>query len=555
MNLNKFYPLITFLLSLTVYGAEKKKVLFLDLNRSESEIKVAKEMAKKKGEELIIYPRNDDYLNLNDLEKIISKNKFRSLILSGHNGGKTYEGDNGRLVVSQLISMLDKSGNTEIESLYLLGCNSANKSKMFFWKSSLPNLKFIAGYDGTAPLSSVQVGLNYFRDTMAKESKLINSKDKKSLKSSLSGIKDINQLNSSIYISCQEGENPQEYVFLSQTKNNQRFSEFNAKECAERIIEFKKNYSEKIRQYWEAELEPTLENTKDGFTRKAYTFMRQNAHCLESNDGNNLITQFTGDSLLFLLFNKSFNHNFSEYYKELISDSLNQITKNLEHPDIVADEIMEKTKVKNEVLKETLANFNAFSDKNKKEIQRLESDLEKLRKDNPGLIECLNSISGTCPAHLTEASTQYISTYSTLGLLHNITKDNIEMFLTFSDKRSKNDIINSIKEDESTLKESQLILTKMQTNPENVTRSDILELSHNLNIPGPQSTSSLGLKMALTGAEQLSDSFPFSWHERKSNSPIEPPSYNLQMKQLSKSFFFIPEDKDLKVLIESMTGM
>ncbi len=550
MKLNKLVGLFLFLVCSSAF-AGKKKILFLDLNHSQTEINIAKEMAKKRNEELIVYPKNNEYFEQSELDEILAKNKFQSLVLSGHDGGSTFEGENGRLSVVELISSLEKSKNTEIKSLYLLGCNSANKSKLFFWKTALPKLKFIAGYDGTAPLSKVKAGLNYFRDTLQNEDKLIKTKTKEELKDSLSKIQDINHLNTSLYVDCGE-ENPQEYSYFGKRKENEKFSELTTKECIDKIKEYKSDYSDKILKYWSGELEPTMENTKSGFMRKAYTFMRQNEHCFNLQGKDELVSGFSGDSLLFLLFNKDFNHNFSEYYHSLIEDSLKEVEITLSNPDKMADKILADYRKRQQSYNKVIQNYESFEIKSKKEQEKLDDEIKNLMSSNPGFLGCLANRTRECTNQYHDLETKINAKRLSLNLLKTMDKDNLSLMSSLLSGITKEDIMRDIEDAKVNITQSKEILTKMLLNPSEVTRKEIMDLSHNFNIPGLQNKSLSGLKSALSAAEQLSDSFPFSWHEKKPNEEVPHPDKRFRVESLKKIEVDLPEDKDLANLLKAM---
>lgn len=542
-------PLI-FLKSISCFG-ETKKILFLDLNRSETEINVAREMAKKRGEELIVYPKNKKKFNQNELDKILEKNKFKSLVLSGHNGGSSFEGENGRLSISELVDSIEKSKNTNIESLYLLGCNSANKSKIFFWKSALPKLKFIAGYDGTAPLNKVKSGLNFFRDTLDKENSLISNKDKDNLKTALSKIQSIDHLNTSLYVSCGE-ESRAEYSYFGKKKGDDKFSELNAKECGEKIKEYKDKYSEKILKYWSGDLEPTLENTKDGFVRKAYTFMRQNEHCFNLTGVNDLVSAFSGDSLLFLLFNKNFNENFSDYYNEIIKDALKEVELTIENPDRMADKILAGYQNRLQSYNKILQNYDFYEEQSKKEQKKLESEIKQIFDFNPGLMTCMMNRTRECSNQFKDMIDLVQSKQLTESLLKTMSKDYIELMATIISNIQKEDVLSNIQNAQNNLNESKIILTKMLNTPSQITRGEMMSLSHNFHIPGLQNKSLSALKTALSGAEQLSDSFPFSWHERRSDGEVPDPDKRFIVKNLKNMNLEMPANKDLADLMKAM---
>jgi hypothetical protein len=361
-----FFNLI--LLSLFSLAQAQDKILFIDLNDGKTEIAAAKRVAQAKGKELIVYPQQGEQFKYEDLKSIIEKNSFSSLCLSGHNGGNSYGGATGNVDVGELMSAIDSSpSHNSIEGLYLLGCNSTNKAKIFFWKEALPNLKFIAGYDGSAPLSSNANGVKYFEDALGKQSQIASAKNAQTLKQLMTTLNSVNNFESAVYANC--GPLKKEYLYLPRRTGPERFGEFSSKECVSKINDFKTKYLETIKKYWSGELEPTLQNPSSGFLKEAYVFMRQNEHCFEDED----LFGFDGDQLLFLRFNQAFNENYFEYYKNQLQSYLDELNEFTTDTTGFLNKIKEGEKLALEKLLDIQANpqkYQPFIDAQKKKIQQ-----------------------------------------------------------------------------------------------------------------------------------------------------------------------------------------
>lgn len=517
MSFSKLMLIFVLIAATSSAWSRAKNVLFLDLNDGKKEIEVAKKATQRKGDKLKVYP--EDNFDIKELKEILSTTKYDSIVISGHNGGSDYSGTKGSVTVNELLQVLEETSNDQVKSLYLLGCNTANKSKVYFWKSALPKLKFIAGYDGTAPSSERPAGLEYFADTYAKEDQLIKTNVESSLKASLQKIKHIYNLEASIYVCDEEDEN--QYIYLSQRSAKERFSPLSSRECLNKLAEFKNSYLSKIKQFWSGELEPTTENTTNGFLRKAYVFSRQNEHCL-INEGEEMFEGINGDSLLLLLFNKAFNENFAAYYSPLIAEALAEI----EEIEMSEEKYLEKKALEAQGHLKLLDDVKNSPEKYQKlinqEMNYLDGEMGKLLKSNTRIRSCMANMTTSCLSLANDIEAYYKLEDR---------KSRWEQFETSADYKRRilqNHDFHS--EDIKYFKENQLntvkrILSKMKTRPEEVTRKDMMDLDHQL-MNSPSLVSSVRSLAGPANSAVDMQAYPFSWHERSVHNNIEAPKWD-----------------------------
>jgi hypothetical protein len=509
-----FFNLIVLLGLSTAWAQEK--ILFLDLNKGKTEIAAAARVAKAKGQELIVYPTGGKYFDMEEFKGILEKNTFNSLCLSGHNGGNVYSGENGSVNVAELISAVGSSSSHEtIEGLYLLGCNGANKAKIFFWKEGLPNLKFLAGYDGTAPLSTNPNGVKYFEDALKKQSQISSAKNTETLKQLMLSLSSVNQFETAVYATC--APEKKEYLYLPRRSGKERFGEFNSKECVDKIHEFKTKYLPEVKKYWAGDLEPTTQNPSSGFLKDAYVFTRQNEHCF----GDEELIGFDGDQLLFLRFNKAFNESYFEYYKEQLKaylDELNQFTSNTAAFLKMIETEEKRVLAELEDFINNPAKYRPVIEGEKKKVQQQKKAM--LEKD-PAFARCMANPTASCASM--EAKFQaYYQLEDHLFSLNGI-EDQVKEKVIRLKERNYSSIAYYAKNEN--LPKLKKLLEKGISSPSQMTRKDVMELSHLRNeIPAFSDVVGVSGRTQFYELEEMSGYvFPFSWHERIAGRPVEPP--------------------------------
>jgi hypothetical protein len=137
-----------------------------------------------------------------------------------------------------------------------------------------------------------------------------------------------------------------------------------------------------------------------------------------------------------------------------------------------------------------------------------------------------------CAERYKAVEKDFLAKHLSLNLLKSVSLESLKLTVSILRNIQTEDIISSLKSAESNLEESKVILQKMLESPSEITRKEMMSLSHNLNIPGVQNKNLNAIKTALSASEKLSDGFSFSWHERKANGEVPDPDSQLLKENL-----------------------
>ena len=342
-----------------------KYILFIDTNDSAREIETAEKAACKRGEKMVIVPKdykeyhaiiekveaaklevkrcakkhgdkayekceqsrvnfNDTYNKLsafqsqkapieqqveNTLKDIqTNKGKMSNVIISGHDGGGSFNGMKGHFDRNQLGKMIGKYKDiNEVKSLMLLGCYTGVQKEIIEWKNIFPDVKLISGYDDSAPLSDKPFGHQYISEILTKEKEMIANADQEKLKQfTKANIKSLGQLNAAVYVNCEESGG-QEYYYTSKNRA-QGFSTYGAKECGAKAKEFEAIIAN-MGDYTSGEKEPPADTAR-GELRQIYIQARNLEHCSEF-----LGKQLDVNAIFNLLFYEGVKQSFTAFYK------------------------------------------------------------------------------------------------------------------------------------------------------------------------------------------------------------------------------------------------
>ena len=355
----KIILVVFFTLIQTVFA----QIVFLDVNNNPLEKKAAISAAKKAGKSIIVYPEDDAVFDKNTAFEILAKNPPQTLFISGHDGGGSFGGNrNERFDKQDLENFSDKNPEFKknLRVLGLLGCNTANHYQVKKWKKSFPEIAFIAGYDGSAPLGTRPAGHNYIEDIILKTDAILAETDSNKLKDIFQGFNNINSLTATLFIDTNYCEEPTDgkYIFRPQRKADEKFVPFTSKECEEKEKIFETNYASSYDQYFNGDVE-IPRNISQGNLKEIYTFVRQNEHCFRDDSGESDIP--TGDHLLFLLFYHNVFENFNKHYEKEIDDFFNEI-KIIDDPDFakIFDKEMNRKKEDLKRLQSYVEDYSAF---------------------------------------------------------------------------------------------------------------------------------------------------------------------------------------------------
>ena len=405
----------------------KDVIFFVDLNGGTKEIEEAKKAACDKGQKVVIYPEQTAAIYKLSNDKSFYENRYKalscdttpekkgcaevikkkeevmhelenkavqfsipdmkealkklnaeegrnveSLVISGHSDGKTIFGVYGttqREQIQTAFKDLPDEGKS-VSSLIMLACYSANPSTVLSWKKNLPGLKMIAGSDASASASDRPAGLKYLKDLLVKVKELTADADQKKLETRLKVlIPTLKEINSAIYIDSNKcGENVGDKRFFY-SRSSGGLNVFNPEACEKSIAQYKEK-EEVIAGYMDG-ITPIPVETHGTPLRELYSFLRQNAHCLEAGKA-----QYTADMLYGLLFYHQVKINAIRALKAE-ADQINAVLS-----DFGVGRIWPLTEenIKNKSRKEIIDNLDAISDVLPRISDKKEELLEATRK-------------------------------------------------------------------------------------------------------------------------------------------------------------------------------
>lgn len=411
--MNKIVPTLIFLISFTAQSECNKNIdpkqimLFVDTNNSDLEIATTVKAACERGQRLVIVPKNyKDYTkytsavedtrkkyescektknkcsvemkrysdaieaskkfvgsqrNINDqvqssLEEIKNSGaKLQNITISGHDGGGIFSGHKGEFSREDFAKLLKNFPEiNEVKSLLLLGCYTGVPKEVIEWKHIFPNIKIIAGYDGSAPLSDRPHGHQYISDILLKENLLLKNADQKKLQNfTKQNIRGLTLMNASMYLECNDGTKEGEFYYGS-LKEGKSFRSFDIKECEGKKEEVE-YLATKISMYSMGEMEPPKDSA-NGDLRKLYNQARQLQHC-----GEILDIEMDMNTLFNLLFYEGVKKNYANFYKEDL-DEAKKIFETLKIEDVEVG------------LRGELENQKKAADALRDEIQKIQKD-------------------------------------------------------------------------------------------------------------------------------------------------------------------------------------
>lgn len=252
----------------------------------------------------------------------------------------------------------------------MLACYSTNPSTILSWKKNLPGLKIFAGSDASAAASDRPAGLKYLKDLLMKVKDLTADADQKAVEKRLKIlIPTLKEVNSSIYIDINKcGENNgDKRFFYSQSSGG--LNVFNPEACEKSITQYKEK-EEDIAGYMDG-ITPIPTVTHGTELRELYSFLRQNAHCLEAGK-----EKYTADMLYGILF-----------YHQVKINAIRALKKEADEINVLLNEFglgriwpLTEENIKNKSRKEIIDNLDAIFDVLPKISGNSEQLLENIKK-------------------------------------------------------------------------------------------------------------------------------------------------------------------------------
>tara|TARA_Y100000768_G_scaffold388908_1_gene388566 strand:+ start:3415 stop:5403 length:1989 start_codon:yes stop_codon:yes gene_type:complete len=348
-----FYFFIQFL-ALTNFCYSRETVLFIDTNSNELEIEKARTAARAAGKTFISYPDEGEMFSSERATELLETMSFSTLILSGHDGGGHFSGDNGGIGSGDIRRAManNPQAREATRHVMLLGCNTSNPGQVLNWQTIFPNLDLVSGYDGTGPSQNTLSGLTYIEQMLTRESEFLEFDNERDLENMLKGIPYIFNLEAGIYVrkrECRDGQlDENAFIFrpLTQTGEN-RFTELNISECSAILDRFRREELSTYMEYYNGEKDPSSPEGKSEM-RRIYNSFHQNAHCFD------LINQDTysddhgfpsWQTVLSLRFWDETQSNIAEYYEEELNHTFSTLRSAVENPDFF-DNVLERKRDK-----------------------------------------------------------------------------------------------------------------------------------------------------------------------------------------------------------------
>lgn len=368
-----------FLFTIKAYS----QIVFIDINNNPLEKNAAISAAKKAGKSIVVYPKGSELFDKEKAFEILKKNPPETLFISGHDGGGSFSGDrNEEFSYSDIKDLASENPSIaeNLRVLGLLGCNTANHHQIQEWKQLFPEIAFVAGYDGSAPLGTRKAGHAYIEDIILKSDQILKTADEKKLKNIFENFQYINQLQASLYAdlhSCQAKDN--QYIYRPQRFGDEKFKLFDTSECLAKREKYKKKYKDLFFQYFDGEKEIPA-NRSHGELREMYTYMNQNEHCfadfIESSEFP------SSDTLRNLLFYKDVHENMSVYYKDELKDFFEELKIYGNEAELKkkTQEIYERNKKYLEKMNSYLENYALYEKDLKSYISK---EKERIRQNYP----------------------------------------------------------------------------------------------------------------------------------------------------------------------------
>lgn len=337
----KLLTILLFLVSFVALGQEcnitkSTVIFFIDANDSKQEIKYAREAGCERGERVVVAKPHEIEAKMKELA---NQNKaISSLVASGHDGGGSFYGTNGSgsITKTQIVRSLRNAyeGKEEylesLEGLFLWGCYTSVPDEVTFWRSSLPNLKFILGFHGAGPSNTNISGLRMLKDSLIREGRLCEANSLNQFKTAIRGVNSLTSTLVGAYVgSCAVDESyyymqSAEYDFNGTLRTKVEYNMFEKFfDCSDL------QYDRYLFDHYYSGRREIPEQTTGTDLRRFYTLVRQNAHCF--NDG-----MMTGDRVGNLLFFHDVKKNFAKVFEKEIMDAaaeLNGLEESLENLD------------------------------------------------------------------------------------------------------------------------------------------------------------------------------------------------------------------------------
>lgn len=306
-------------------------ILFVDANDSPREIASARTAACNRGENLVVVEPNEFNSRVEQLAN--SGTTITSLIASGHDGGGSFGGENGRTskwaMIEQLNEAYRNAGQSELledlHGVYLWGCYTTVPGEVNYWSSELPNVKFIIGFQGLGPSNTNVTGIRMLGSALESQGRVERAQTTRELQAALNGIQGINTTFSGTFVNaCEHLEDQFYYTNIGNERGglDRNFASFSeTRACYDRIREFSSgnpSMESILEDYRRGEV--AIPQTTHGTNlREIYTYLRQNDHCFSGEVGERSYPRYNANKAGLLLFFHGVKRNFAVAFEDQIT--------------------------------------------------------------------------------------------------------------------------------------------------------------------------------------------------------------------------------------------
>lgn len=331
--------------------------------------------------------------------------KVSSLILSGHDGGGEFYGDNGETDLAEISELVNENREvfSDTSSLLLMGCWTSVPDQVDLWKTIFPRVRVLGGFVGSAPASTRAASGQFITGILRGEAALPENASRARVQAMINTVQNINQVTAGVYINPACEEEPSRspayyYVSPSQADNElpehirPGLSVYQGISAQEAMCHRTFGTEEitgtfdwnALHQYFSGKREP--ENNNE--LRSLYSFLRNNEFCFSEGFSTPVIT---AEQALFMRFFQDTKKNIGKYFKtdletmyqkldELVAASEDPAVRSYyeSHKKLMGDSLNAMTR------KETLEQISV--------LQGVYDRLASANRDAPGLNEIRNGM-------------------------------------------------------------------------------------------------------------------------------------------------------------------
>lgn len=353
--MNKLICLVSLCISFNAYA----DILFLNFNRNNSSIAAAQKAAKKRGEKVIVFPnatiKKITPETLKTILAEVEESNISNIVMSGHDGGGHFAGKDGDISKINIANSLGDYPKltASVKSLVLRGCYSATMGQVQSqmtddWRILFPNLQFVAGYSDSAESSEKPQSKEFVEDMLSLEAEFLQATDLDKINGTFKKLGLYNQMNAAVWMKpCNECDlnkaDSGVYVTSGLVKKNQpAISIADERDRCMAIADKIVPHLEVVANFYngdKAGFERPPKEHQGTSLRAAYTFLRQNEHCLPILAPEQA-EAFNPDRIIRLIYFDYMVSNFQDHYpaapiQELIAKHMpKEWQEPLKYPDL-----------------------------------------------------------------------------------------------------------------------------------------------------------------------------------------------------------------------------